>query len=72
MPEAGIPIEWLPTMARTCTKNNMALVAGIGHIVYENKVYNYTAVILPYNEMGYRCAVLSLHLKNHYAPQSSM
>ena len=68
LPEAGIPIEWLPTMARTCAKNNMALVAGIEHIIYKNNVYNYTAVILPYDEMGYRCAVLSLHLKNHYAP----
>lgn len=68
LPEAALPIEWLPTVARTCAKNNMAMVTGIEHIVYNGKAYNYTAVILPYEEEGYRCAVLSLHLKNHYAP----
>lgn len=68
LPEAALPIEWLPTVARTCAKNNMAMVTGIEHIVYNGKTYNYTAVILPYEEEGYRCAVLSLHLKNHYAP----
>lgn len=68
LPEACVPIEWLPTMIRTCTKNNMALITGIEHIVYEERVYNYTAVTLPYEEAGYKCAVLSLHLKNHYAP----
>ena len=68
LPEAGVPIEWLPAMIRTCTKNNMALIAGIEHIIHEGRVYNYTAVVLPYEETGYRCAVLSFHLKNHYAP----
>ena len=71
LPEACVPIEWLPAMIRTCTKNNMALVTGIEHIIYEDRVYNYTAVVLPYDEVGYRCAVLSFHLKNHYAPHEA-
>lgn len=71
LPEACVPIEWLPAMIRTCTKNNMALVTGIEHIIYEDRVYNYTAVVLPYDEAGYRCAVLSFHLKNHYAPHEA-
>ncbi|MDE6750856.1 MAG: hypothetical protein K2K21_17590 [Lachnospiraceae bacterium] len=68
LPEACVPIEWLPAMIRTCTKNNIALITGIEHIIYEERIYNYTAVTLPYEEQGYKCAVLSLHLKNHYAP----
>lgn len=68
LPEACVPIEWLPTLIRTCTKNNMALVTGVEHIIFNEKVYNYTAVALPYEDAGYRCAVLSFHLKNHYAP----
>ena len=71
LPEACVPIEWLPTLIRTCTKNNMALITGIEHIIYEERVYNYTAVTLPYEEPGYKCAVLSLHLKNHYAPHEA-
>lgn len=71
LPEACVPIEWLPTMIRTCAKNNMALVTGIEHIICEDRVFNYTAVVLPYEEAGYRCAVLSFHLKNHYAPHET-
>ncbi len=71
LPEACVPIEWLPTIIRTCTKNKMALVAGIEHIIFNEKVYNYTAVALPYEEAGYRCALLSFHLKNHYAPHEA-
>ncbi|MCM1191655.1 MAG: hypothetical protein NC123_01760 [Butyrivibrio sp.] len=68
LPEACVPIEWLPVVIRTCTKNNMALITGVEHIIFKERVYNYTAVVLPYEEAGYKCAVLSFHLKNHYAP----
>ncbi len=71
LPEACVPIEWLSAIIRTCTKNNMALVTGVEHIIFNEKVYNYTAVALPYEEAGYRCAVLSFHLKNHYAPHEA-
>lgn len=71
LPEACMPIEWLPAVIRTCTKNSMALITGIEHIIFKDKVYNYTAVVLPYEEAGYKCAVLSFHLKNHYAPHET-
>ena len=68
MPEACVPIEWLSTLARTCAKNNMAVITGVEHVVVCNKVYNFTAVILPFEDDGYRCAHIAFHSKNHFAP----
>lgn len=68
MPESFIPFEWLPTLARTCAKNCLAIVTGVEHILFKDKVFNLTAVILPYKEKEHRCANISFHLKTHYAP----
>ena len=68
MPEAYVPFEWLSIISRTCAKNKLAIITGIEHIELNRKVYNFTAVILPYLEDIYRCAHISFHLKKHYAP----
>lgn len=68
MPEACVPIEWLSTLARTCARNNMAVITGVEHVVVGNRVYNFTAVILPFEHEGYRCAHIAFHSKNHFAP----
>lgn len=68
MPEACVPFEWLSTLARTSARNQMAIVTGVEHICIYEKMYNYTAVILPFEYDGYRCSQIVFHLKNHYAP----
>lgn len=68
MPESFLPFEWLPTVARTCAKNNLALITGIEHIKIEDKVFNLTAVVLPYEDHMNKSAYISFHLKTHYAP----
>ncbi len=68
MPESFIPFEWLSTVARTCARNNLALVTGVEHVKIGNKVFNLTAVILPYNDQMNKNAYISFHLKTHYAP----
>ncbi len=68
MPESFIPFEWLPTLSRTCAKNNLAVVTGVEHIKYEDNIFNLTAVILPYKEENHKCADITFHLKTHYAP----
>ncbi|MBR1443772.1 MAG: hypothetical protein IJ583_09610 [Firmicutes bacterium] len=68
MPESFVPFEWLSTLARTCAKNKLAVVTGVEHIVINKKVFNLTAVILPYSEKPYECSYISFHLKKHYAP----
>jgi predicted amidohydrolase len=68
MPEACVPIEWLCTMARTCAKNNLAVVTGVEHVVADKKVYNLTAVILPFESYDHRNALIVFHTKNYFAP----
>lgn len=69
MPEAYVPFEWLPILARTCAKNNMAIITGIEHIKYKDKIFNFAAIILPYSyDDNKKCALISFHLKRHYAP----
>ena len=68
MPEAYVPFEWLATVARTCARNNLAVVTGIEHIKQGNQVFNLTAVILPYEDLENKSALISFHLKKHYAP----
>lgn len=68
MPEAFMPFEWLPTVARTCARNNIALVTGVEHIKINGNIYNLTAVILPYEDAMSQNAYISFHLKTHYAP----
>lgn len=69
MPEAYVPVEWVHTLARVCEKNKLAVVTGIEHIIVGDKVFNYTAVILPYDELKTGNSVyISFHLKKHYAP----
>lgn len=68
MPEAFMPFEWLAMVARTCARNNLALVTGVEHIKIGRKVFNLTAIILPYNDLMNKNAYISFHLKTHYAP----
>lgn len=69
MPESYIPFEWLATVARTCARNNLAIVTGIEHIKMEKKIFNLTAVILPYDDLMNKSAFISFHLKKYYAPK---
>lgn len=77
LPENYLPWEWLPDITRLCANNQMALVTGIEHIVSgpladgARKVYNLTAVILPYRENDYRFAHIICHHKVHYSPNEA-
>jgi len=69
MPEAFIPFEWLPMIARICEKNQFAIVAGVEHIKIGKKVFNLTVTILPYMEGEHKYAQMMFHLKKHYSPE---
>lgn len=68
MPEACVPYEWLPTLARTCARTQMAIVTGVEHLIQNGCVYNMTAIILPFEADEYCCAQIFFHHKNHFAP----
>ena len=77
MPEAYVPFEWLPILARHSAKNNMVIITGVEHVfahIYKNEtmpvVMNLTATILPYSVDG---KIISSHInlrnKVHYSPE---
>lgn len=80
MPESYVPFEWLPTIARTCAKNQLAIITGVEHKKVHilkgkttiKKIYNLTAVILPFEDDDYKCAHLNFHLKKYYAPNEEI
>lgn len=73
MPESYVPVEWLMIIARTCAKNNLAIVTGVEHFkIDSSKVCNLTAVILPYEYDDQKCAHIHFHTKIHYAPREKM
>jgi hypothetical protein len=80
MPESYVPFEWLPTIARTCAKNQLAIVTGVEHMkvhivngnTVKKKIYNLTAVILPFEDDDYKCAHINFHLKKYYAPKEEI
>lgn len=68
MPESFLPIEWLPTLARTCAKNQIAVVTGIEHVKLKNScgqnvVFNLTATILPFVDEDYKFSFVYFHHK---------
>lgn len=75
LPENFLPFEWIPDIARICANNQIALVTGVEHIVSVSssdcmrKVYNLTAIILPYKTDSYRYSHIIFHHKNHYSPE---
>lgn len=68
MPESYTPYEWLPTLARTCARNHLAVITGVEYVKIGKNIFNLTAVILPYEDFYHRSAYITFHLKKHYAP----
>ena len=76
MPEAYLPIEWIPALTRRATKNKIAIITGVEWVIrnykMEKEIVNLTATILPYTtEKGDTYAHIHLHHKVHYAPEEA-
>ena len=75
LPEAYVPFEWIPIIARTCAKNKLAIITGVEQLIVphhrhtsKEKVVNLTAVILPYEQNENKLALTWFHLKKNFAP----
>lgn len=68
LPENYLPFEWIPLLARTCAKNQIAIISGVEHIKNQDVVTNLTTVILPYEEDNYKFAYTHFHKKVNMAP----
>jgi hypothetical protein len=72
LPEAYLPIEWLPIIMSISAKTQMAIITGIEHVVIDNSVYNFTATILPYTHDDFKFAYLNMHIKEVYSPEEKL
>ena len=75
LPEGYLPFEWLPILARTCAKNQIAIVTGIEHLKFKSNddttnpsINNLTAVVLPFVEDDYKFSYIHFHKKVYIAP----
>ena len=80
LPEFYLPWEWIPDVSSLCARNGMALVTGVEPVLSvmdddkskgetNQKVYNLTAVILPYQHENYKYAHVVYHHKTEYSPE---
>ena len=69
LPECYVPIEWIRPLSSKASREGIAIITGVEHIVVGKNVYNFTAVILPFK---YRntipTAAVFFQLKKHYSP----
>lgn len=76
LPEASLPIEWLPFIYDYAKQHNLGIICGLEHYNNPKKYcFNFLATILPFeykknNEIqeNQSSVFLRLRLKNHYAP----
>ena len=72
LPENYLPIEWLPTVSRFCANNQIGLITGVEHVLFESEnplVYNLTAVILPYEHHEQKFSHVFYHSKVKFSPE---
>lgn len=69
MPEFYIPFSWIRNIAEISRRHQIAMVFGVEHVVRKGIAYNYIVSILPSTIDGkYSHSIVSIRLKNHYAP----
>lgn len=71
LPEASLPKELLGTYAEHSRRKQQLIIAGIEHIVSNNKCYNFSVVFLPYIHRGNKEVFIIPRLKNHYSPNET-
>lgn len=74
LPENYMPLEWIPTVARFCANNQIGLITGVEHVIVpkekdRKRVYNLTAVILPYEHQNQKFAHAFYHSKVNFSPE---
>lgn len=69
LPEASIPVVWLPFMTEYSRKYQMGIIFGLEHWTRDGIAYNFLVEILPFRKSKkYKYTAFTIRLKNHYAP----
>jgi len=72
LPEAFVPVVWLPNLVGISKKNDMAIIAGLEHIKFtrngKDEYYNFIVSIFPVKLKNFSIVNVNFHLKVHYSP----
>lgn len=68
LPELAIPYKYLSFIVKKIKHENIALISGIEHIVYKDKVLNLLFTHLPFNVGSFKYSFINFRLKNYYSP----
>lgn len=69
LPEISVPLSWLGILNMHSRKENMAIVAGMEHIVVNNIAYNIVVTILPVHiSKYYTDSIVLARIKKYYSP----
>jgi Reverse transcriptase (RNA-dependent DNA polymerase). len=70
LPEASVPLEWLPEIAEFSRRSQIAVICGIKYVPLSTGIVNSVATILPLmSQKKHRSAFVFLREKNFYAPE---
>jgi hypothetical protein len=70
LPEASVPLEWLPEIAEFSRRSQIAVVCGIKYVLFDDRIINSVATILPtVSGQEHWAAFVFLREKNTYAPE---
>jgi len=68
-PEVSIPFAWLNKLSEFSKRNNIAVICGLEHVIYNHVASNYVCTILPFKDGWYTNALVDLRLKIDYSPK---
>jgi len=69
MPELSVPVAWVSFISSFVRKNQIGVIFGLEHCVVGDWAYNVVVTMLPFvMENEHNGCVISMRLKNHYAP----
>jgi hypothetical protein len=72
LPEAFVPIVWLPNLVNISKKNDMAIIVGLEHLKFtrngKDEYYNFIVSIFPVKLKNFSIVNVNFHLKVHYSP----
>lgn len=69
LPEVALPQLWVRDLCEWVTRNDIGIVSGLEHHLYQGNALNETIVILPFkDELGRVHCLPKRRLKKHYSP----
>ena len=68
MPEAYVPLQFLPLLEKKAANNKMMMIFGIEHVVCKNLVWNLTCALIPFEIKNVKYVLPLFRQKKYLSP----